>query len=216
MRTIINGGQQDEAWRKLRLGCATASNFGTVQAKGRSSSESLTRRKYLVTRALEIVTGVPTVPMRPSRAMQVGIDREPDGCRAFENATGHVVEHVSFVRLNRMAVGCSPDGLIDDDAGFEIKCPDEDTHYDYLSLVDKPPAVYIAQVQGCLFVTGRSHWYFASYNPAFPPELQLHYVRVERDEDYIAKLETALWLFSSEVSTTVQELRQLMQQRSAL
>lgn len=213
MRTIILGGQQDEAWRALRLGCATGSGFAHVMAKGVGGGEALTRRDYRIRLALEILTGVPEEPGFSSRDIRIGIEREPLARVAFEMETGLLVEEVSFVKLDAQPVGCSPDGLIGRDSGLEVKCPNKATHFEYLNLIDKPPAVYVPQVQGCMHVTGRSHWYFATFNPDFPPELQLHWFRVERDEAYIKRLEEDLFRFTFDVKKTVEEMQRLITKR---
>lgn len=215
-RTIIKGDQQNEEWRKLRLGCATGSGFAHVLAKGKGNEEAITRRNYRVRLALEILTGVPEHDdLTYKKDIALGIEREPLARMAFEEASGHLVEEVAFVKLNSMPIGCSPDGLIGDDAGFEVKCPSKAVHYEYLNLTDTPPSVYIAQVQGCMMVTGRSHWWFATFNPDFPPELQLHYFRVERDDIYIKRLTDALITFNFEVKQTVADMRLLIEQRKA-
>lgn len=215
-RTIIAGCQQNEEWRKLRLGCATGSGFQHVLAKGKGNEEAITRRNYRVRLALEILTGTPGGDdISYKKDVKVGIEREPEGRQRFEDDSGLIVEQVSFVKLNSAPVGCSPDGLIGIDAGFEIKCPSQAVHFEYLSLTDKPPSVYIPQVQGCMMVTGRSHWWFASYNPEFPPELQLHYFRVDRDDLYIKRLSDALITFNFQVKETVAEMQRMISDRRA-
>lgn len=215
--TIHRGGQQDDAWRLLRLGCATGSGFADVLSKPKSGSgDSTGRRNYRVRLALELLTGQPENDGFTTRAIQQGIEREPLARARFEEQTGHLVEEVSFIRLNHMPAGCSPDGLVDDDAGLEIKCPTKAVHLEYLSLVDQPPAEYLAQVQGCMFVTGRSRWHFVSFNPDFPPELQFHHVIVQRDDLYIRRLEDELWRFTADVKATVRELEAMVEQRRQL
>ena len=215
--TIHRGSQQDDEWRRLRLGCATGSGFADVLSKPASGNgESTGRRNYRVRLALELLTGQPEQDGFSSRAIQQGIEREPIARERFEAETGLLVEQVSFIRLNHMPVGCSPDGLIGSDDGLEIKCPSKAVHLQYLSLIDQPPAEYRAQVQGCMYVAGRSHWRFASFNPDFPPELQLHHIRIERDELYIKRLEDELWRFTADVKATVREIEQLIEQRRQL
>ena len=85
--------------------------------------------------------------------------------------------------MEELEVGCSPDGLVGEDGGIEGKCPNPATHPSYLELVDTPPSEYRWQVQGSMLVTGRPWWDFVSYHPDFPDELQLHVVRVKRDEE---------------------------------
>ena len=217
MRTIIKGDQGTDEWKAMRLGCATASGFSNVLAKGKGSEEATTRRNYRIRLALEILTGTPeNDDLSYKKDVALGIEREPMARLAFEAASGHLVEEVAFVKLDSMPVGCSPDGLISVDAGFECKCPSKAVHFEYLSLVNTPPPVYVAQVQGSMYVTGRSHWYFASFNPDFPPELQLHWFRVERDDLYIKRLEDALITFNLEVKDCVKEMQQMIAERKAV
>ena len=214
--TIHRGGQQDDAWRHLRLGCATGSGFADVLAKPTSGKgESTSRRNYRVRLALEILTGQPEENTFTSKAIQTGIEREPIARARFEEETGHLVEEVSFIKLNHMMVGCSPDGLIDDDDGLEIKCPSKAVHLQYLTS-SEPPAEYVPQIQGCLLVSGRKRWHFVSFNPDFPPELQMHHIVVARDDLYIKRLEDELWRFQADVLRTVRELEQMIEQRRQL
>lgn len=214
--TIHRGGQQDDEWRRLRLGCATGSGFADVLSKPRTGSgESTGRRNYRVRLALELLTGQPEENSFTTQAIRTGIEREPIARARFEEETGYLVEEVSFIKLNHMPVGCSPDGLIDDDAGLEIKSPSKAVHLQYLTSSD-PPAEYVPQIQGCMFVSGRKRWHFVSFNPEFPPELQMHHIVVQRDELYIKRLEDELWRFSADVKATVREIEQLIEQRRLL
>jgi hypothetical protein len=83
--------------------------------------------------------------------------------------------------------GASPDGLVGDEGGIEIKCPLPHTHVSYLRAGDVP-SKYIPQIQGCLWITGREWWDFMSYHPAMEDLI----VRVYRDEAYIKKLADAV------------------------
>lgn len=215
--TIHRGGQQDDEWRRLRLGCATGSGFADVLSKPTSGKgESTSRRNYRVRLALELLTGQPEENSFTTAAIRTGIEREPIARARFEEETGFLVEEVSFIRLNHMPVGCSPDGLIDDDAGLEIKSPSKAVHLEYLRLTNQPPAEYVAQVQGCIWVTGRQRWHFVSFNPEFPPELQMHHIVVQRDDVFIRRLEDELWRFTADVKNTVREIEQLIEQRRQL
>ena len=214
--TIHRGGQQDAEWRRLRLGCATGSGFADVLSRPTSGKgESTSRRNYRVRLALELLTGQPEENTFTTQAIRTGIEREPIARARFEEQTGLLVEEVSFIRLNHMMVGCSPDGLIDDDAGLEIKCPSKAVHLEYLTS-GNPPSEYIPQIQGCMLVSGRKRWHFVSFNPDFPPELQMHHIVVERDDLFIRRLKDELWKFTSEVKATVRELEQMVEQRRQL
>ncbi|HBG30743.1 MAG TPA: hypothetical protein DDW98_08960, partial [Gammaproteobacteria bacterium] len=57
------------------------------------------------------------------------------------------------------------------------------------------PPEHVAQVQGQLWISGRTYCDFLSYWPSLPPFL----IRVERDEEYIARLADAVQTFLSEM-----------------
>lgn len=91
--------------------------------------------------------------------------------------TGHDVELVGCVLSACGRFLCSPDGLIGDDGGLELKNPAPKTQVKYL-VKNELPSKYKCQVHGSLIVTGRKWWSFLSYCPGFAPLL----VRVEWDE----------------------------------
>jgi hypothetical protein len=116
--------------------------------------------------------------------MQRGNDLEPDAREMYEFISGNQVEEVGFILDDTSSYGCSPDGLILDSGGLEIKCPAPDTHVEYMQDNQAGVKKYWQQIQGCMWVTGRQWWDFFSYHPSMRHVL----VRVERDDVYIAKL----------------------------
>jgi dihydrofolate reductase len=102
----------------------------------------------------------------------------------YELETDHEVTEVGFCMHDTLRCGVSPDGLIGDDGGIEIKCPKPSTHVKYLRK-GTLPSEYKAQVMGCLWITGRQWWDFMSYHPQMPNLL----IRVHRDDEYINQLE---------------------------
>ena len=92
-------------------------------------------------------------------------------------------------------VGCSPDGLVGLDGGFELKCTVvADNHLKVKR--NGMPAVHKPQVQGCLWVTGRTFWDFGSYHV---PTQDLAVVRIYPDEAYHNRLDAACREFWQEV-----------------
>ena len=102
---------------------------------------------------------------------------------------------VGFVLRDDGEVGGSPDRLVGEDGGLEIKNPAMHTHIGYL--LDPPSLVadYAPQVQGYLYLTGRAWWDVLSYNPDLPPLV----ARVEPDAAFQAALDGALDTFLSEL-----------------
>lgn len=194
----IEQGQPE--WFECRKGLPTASMFSAVQASGKGGSESVTRAKYMRQLAGEILTGEPAPAGYSNDHMLRGQEQEDDARRLFSLITDFEPIRVGFVREGR--AGCSPDSLIGENAGLEIKCAIPAVQIERLQLGRLPPE-HVAQVQGSLWVTGRQHWHFVSYCPRLPPLI----VRVERDEAYIAKLAEAVAAFNAEVDNIVQSIR---------
>lgn len=194
---IIDCEQGAPEWHAARAGLATASCFADVLATIKTG-EAAARRNYRVKLVVERLTGKALNGGFQSAAMLQGIEREPFAREAYEATTGRLVQEVGFIVADEYEAGCSPDGLIDDDGGLEIKCPELAAHLEYLRTPTEP-AAYTPQIQGSMWITGRAYWDFVSFNPEFPASLQLVVRRVKRDEAYIAKLQAAVALFMREV-----------------
>jgi len=201
--------QRTEEWFAARLGKVTASKMNDVLAKIKSG-EAAMRKNYKMQLATERLTGKQT-DFYMNQAMQDGIDREDTARQIFEIVRDIKVEQVGFIDHPTIKMsGASPDGLLPDGGILEIKCPIETTHTTNL-LERKLPSRYLPQVQWQLSCAGKDYKYanFVSYNPNFEPKLQLIYVEVERDEDYIAMLEEEVNTFITEVDDIVNQLREL-------
>ncbi len=173
--------QGTEEWLAARLGIPSASMFSkliTMTGKPSASADG-----YINQLLGERLTGK-SEPHYTSEAMILGTEREPLARADYEFISGNKVDQVGFILDDSESYGCSPDGLIGEDGGLEIKCPAQTTQAGYWR--DKQSGVkkYYQQIQGCMWVTGRKWWDFFSYHPDMPHVL----VRVERNEEYIEKL----------------------------
>lgn len=139
-------------------------------------------------------------------ALQWGTDVEPMAREAYELDTGFCVVESEFIHHPGLSfAGCSPDGLVGEDGGIEMKCP-KDPRVHLQRFFDGVPEEYIPQVQGCMWVTGRKWWDFVSFDPRMPASHQLFIKRVERDEEFIAKLESAVISAEKEVQELLQKI----------
>ena len=197
---IINAEQRSPEWFAARCGIATASNFAKVLSTIKSG-ESAERRNYRIKLALERITRTVEESYQ-NEAMRIGIEREPQARIAYEASTGNMADEVGFCLHGELECGASPDGLIDDDGGLEIKCPTPGKHFEYLRASGEPPE-YTAQIQGCIWVTGRKWWDFVSYCPDFPDNASLIVRRVHRDDEYISNLANKIAAFMDEVRADV-------------
>lgn len=178
---IIDVEQGSDEWLKARLGVPTASNYGKVITS--TGKPSATAEKYANELIAQRLTG--QIPeLFKSDAMERGNELEPQARAYYELMTDNEVDEVGLI-INDIGAGCSPDGLIGDDGGLEIKCPLASTHVGYMR-AGKLPTAYVQQVQGCMYVTGRKWWDFVSFHP----DMESMIIRVERDDDYIQKLDT--------------------------
>lgn len=204
---IIECEQGSPEWHAARAGIATASCFADVLATIKTG-EAAARRNYRVKLVVERLTGKALSGGFQSAAMLQGTEREPYAREAYEAATGRLVQEVGFVIDDMHQAGCSPDGLIEDDGGLEIKCPELATHLEYLRTPTEPSA-YTPQIQGSMWLTGRKWWDFVSFNPDYPEPLRLVVRRVMRDEAYITKLQLAIAMFMAEVREEVEAVGKL-------
>jgi hypothetical protein len=182
------------AWLAARLGKPSASCFSkliTMTGKPSASADA-----YINQLLGERLTGK-SEPHYTSEAMILGSEREPLARADYEFITGNKVDQFGFILDDSQSYGCSPDGLIGDDGGLEVKCPAQTTQAGYWR--DKQSGVkkYYQQIQGCMWVTGRKWWDFFSYHPDMPHVL----VRVKRDQDYIDKLSEQVLLAASTIES---------------
>ena len=196
---IIECEQLSETWFQLRAGRPTASHFDKiVTAKGAPSKQA---EKYLYQLAGERLLG-DKVETYTNAAMQRGTELEPEARQLFELIHGDV-RQVGLCMTDDEKVSCSPDGLMDG-VGLEIKCPLIHTHIGYL-LGGKLPTEYTQQVQGSMWVTGYSSWFFMSYYPGLKPLI----VEAERDDEFCAALKVELDEFCKKLDAMENKLREI-------
>ena len=190
--------QYTPEWDAIRRGIATASGAPKIitPAKGELS-------KSMVEYAYELIADTydPMYGYREdyvSAAMKNGIVMEPEARRWYEFEADCDVTQVGFCLTDDGRFGCSPDGLVGECGGLELKTPLLKTHARYLA-EDQMPNEYKPQVHWSLIVTGREWWDFMSYSPGLPP----YRCRVVPDE-YTEKLRAAMETFW----TQYQEIKQ--------
>lgn len=111
-----------------------------------------------------------------------GNELEPIARQIYELENGVSVEQVGFIEYDEF-VGCSPDGLIGEDGGLEIKCPDDKEYFEYLLNGEEAiDSKYIWQVQMNLLVTGRKYWSLAIYNPNFEKSMLVFRIEIDNEK----------------------------------
>ena len=200
---IIDCEQGSPEWFAARAGIPTASEFSTVMAKG----EGKTRKTYMLKLAGEIITGDP-MPSYSNADMERGKVMEDEARDLYAFMTDNEPQRVGFIRSGN--AGASPDSLIGDKGGLEIKSALAHIQIERL-LADALPSEHKAQVFGCMWIAEREWWDFTSYCPKLP----LFVKRVYRDEDYIKKLADEVERFNADLAAMVETIRKYGQQKEA-
>jgi hypothetical protein len=173
----IKAAQRSPEWFAARRGLPTCSRFDSIMTPtGKIAAAQETLLNELLAESLTPPEQgfIPYV----SADMEHGMILEAEARCAFEldYAKGREVSEIGFAVSDCGQFGGSPDALVGDDSGVEIKCPKAATHIGYLR-AGVLPREYKCQVHGYMIVTGRKSWHFFSYCrnvPAF-------HLRVERD-----------------------------------
>lgn len=154
--------QRSDAWFEIRRGKMTASEAQCIAANGvglqsyifEIMAEKFSQNKVSFSNS-DTERGV---NLEESARMTYEIERDN-------------VETVGFIEMDEL-VGCSPDGLVGEDGGFEAKCPNDVNFFKLIVRGEKEiPAKYDWQCQMSLLITGRKWWDLAFYNPNFDQNL---------------------------------------------
>lgn len=193
---ILDMDQGSEAWFQARCGIVTASRFSDVLAKG----EGKTRARYMNELAAEIIRGTPEPDPYTNAHMERGHEQEDEARKAYAFLMDADPLAVGFLRNGR--TGASPDSLVGDKGGLEIKSALGHIQIDRLKR-GMLPSEHAAQVHGCMWVAEREWWDFVSYSPGLP----LFVTRVHRDEAYITNLAKTVDAFVEELDALVASIR---------
>lgn len=195
---VIDCEQGTAQWLAHRAGVVTASEFGTVMAKGKGGTESKTRRTYMLKLIGEILTGE-AQESYTNKNMERGHAMEAEARDFYALMTDSNPVQVGFLKRGR--VGYSPDSLIGDRGAHEIKTKFPHLHLEAL-LSKELPSEHKPQCQGGLAVSDRDWLDFQSYWPRLPPFI----VRVYRDEPYIKQLKSAVDQFLNEMDELIHKI----------
>ena len=168
--------QRSEEWYALRIGRITASNFHKVNTGGEKTWSSL-------------VNSLNNPKEFYSKHTEWGKDYEDEAVNLFEFLHGVDTKKVGFITHDTLMAGCSPDFIVSASVGGEVKCPSNPVNHTAVLLSKEVPKQYIAQVQGSMWITGASEWWFLSYDPRQTPDNRLVSLLIKRDNAFIERLE---------------------------
>lgn len=197
---VLDVVQGSAEWELARVGIPTASNFDRILTPARLQY-SKSAEKYRNQILAEWLLGHP-IDFGDSQFMERGKEMESQARAWYEFEQDVKVEQVGLVLRDDRMVGGSPDGLVQEDGGLEIKCPSIHVHIGYLLTPEQLAADHGHQAQGGMYLTGRRWWDLVSFSPVLPSVVH----RVERDERYIAALAPALDRFIAELNACKRQL----------
>lgn len=207
MMEIIDCVQGEDEWFAARLGIPTASMFSVLLSGRKDAKDKKTRQTYMMKLAGEIITGDPAESYTNVH-MERGKEMEDEARNAYAFMADVDPVRVGF--LKAFGAGASPDSLIGDDRGLEIKTALPHIQVDRL-LTGTLPSEHKAQVQGNLWISGRKSWDFVSYCPRLP----LFKITVERDEEYIKEIAAGVADFNKDLAEMVERINAFSNVRQA-
>ena len=196
--------QGSDEWLRARLGKVTASRVFDL-IPGKSGRYLKSRSTYMDEKLAEKLSGEP-LPHFMTKAMEWGVEWEPVARGAFEALMNLEVKEVGFIPHPTIPeFGSSPDGLIGDDWGLEIKCPNTTTHIRFLLTKEIEPR-YQYQMMANMMCTGRKNWYFVSYDPRLTQEFKFAVKEFKFDEAMALKIEEEVKIFNNEMNEMIRRL----------
>lgn len=185
--TIHNVEQGSQDWLDLRCGMLTASTIGRLLTPTGKIADNDTARGVMQTLIAERISGHVEY-VHPSFDMQRGTMDEPYARELYADQYAPV-EEVGFGTLNvdGYTFGASPDGLVGDNGGLEIKSRVPKVQLRTF-LEDRVPPANLAQVHACMFVFDRDWWDYCSYAGGWP----LFVKRVYREDKWDSAIAGAL------------------------
>lgn len=204
---LVECQQGSPEWLAARCGVITASRFRDALTRKKDGTPDAKSCAYAAQIAIERVSGQSTDENFVSWQMRRGVELEPAARLAFETRTGLLVQESGVALTDDGVYGYSTDGFIGEDGCIEIKCVVSAEKVIALWR-DKDLSEYVHQIQGGLWLTGRRWCKFVLYTPQLAPvgkELMIKHV--ERDENFIEKMEVDLLAFAKRVDENEDVLR---------
>lgn len=181
--------QRTEEWFAARLGKITGTRAADLMGT------ATTRKTLLATLIKEAVTA-DSKTIRTTPEMQRGIDLEPHAISHYELLNCVTVADGGFVELSHI-VAASPDGLIGEHGGIEVKCLSQENHIKVI-LADEIDKKHYWQIVWCMFVAGCDWWDYFGYCPELPEPLTTYTKRFERDPMVMESLSESIVKFTLE------------------
>jgi hypothetical protein len=206
----LDVAQNTPEWENARIGIPTASGFAhIITAAGKPGGQAEKYRNQLLA---EWWYQTPFDWTGSSGFMERGKDLEREARAYYQFQHRVKVQLGGFCYRDDRMAGCSPDGLIGEARGLEIKCPSLPVHIGYLLNPRALAADYHVQVQGSLNITGLPEWDLLAYHQDLPPVE----IRVLPNLQFQIALKRQLDRFISDLLAAREQLTALREARTTL
>ena len=205
----INCEQGGKEWLAARLGVVTASEMDALVSPEGKVRTGQGPESYVYRKVCERILGF--APEASSWAMEQGsiMENEARPWYAFTNEVD--VKTVGLLTTDDGKMGASPDGLVGEDGGIEIKCFQPAKSLEVL-LKNEVPKEYVMQIQTSLFVSGRKWWDFLSYSRQFPQVV----IRCYPSPDHQAAIKTAMAKFTASFDAACDKINAMRAAENAI
>lgn len=188
--------QHSDEWIEARIGMMSASRIGGI-LPGARGNYLASRETYMTELEAEILTGQQG-DFFENAAMRWGTETEPMARAYYEMEYDCIVKEVGFIKHPTIPyLGASPDGLIDEDGGLEIKCPNTSTLLT-LRHNGKINPNHVVQCMINMMCTERTWWDYFMFDPRLENNPS-YYRRIARDEVMINGLTKEIEKFWEEL-----------------
>lgn len=201
--------QNSDAWYALRRGIPTCSEFGRIVTP---STLKPAKTKYAAELAAEVIAGADADTWTGNMLTEHGHENEQRALDWYSAITGLEHRRVGFITNDAHTVGGSPDALVGEHGGAEVKSllskniVEIRAECESLSPGDAPKD-YRMQVQGLLWLTGYQWWDLIFHHPvekmAFirrvTPDLTIHNAIEEAIPPLLAKRDHMISMFEEAI-----------------
>lgn len=172
---ILDVEQGSLEWMQGRIGRPTASRFDAIMTPTKLKAAKTNYHSELVA---EYILQQP-IEWGSNAWTNRGTDEEKDARRYYAIREDVDVEQVGIVLSDDELSGGSPDGLVGNNGGLEIKVFGAIKHMQHVLGRESDP---IGQVQGLIRLTEREWWDILYYNVSLPKRIN----RIYRDDKWQA------------------------------
>lgn len=215
----------EEQWKLLKLGKFGASNNYKLMMPGKDSMFSKTGLTYIKETACDAYTKFEDRDVQ-TYSMMMGKIREPEAYAflsrllGFEGLTYYGDGNPLWQPYKAFpddaggspdAVAYAPDGGVS--FGAEFKCPDRDTHWDYLTEIKdmwdlrKVSEAYYCQCQKLMHVFECDLWLWCSFSEYYPVKDRMLIIEVKKDKKYSDNLSVRLPMAIKKKHELIEELK---------